>query len=122
MGQQLQVTQSTAAGRRWLSTLIEAMEQAARADLPDCACGRPVPAGLILQLAQPGPTFPVGASRLSLRTDRPIRLRSSVLNTCALRTILQPFSVAVGGLRGHAVSPLRGRYSRVSWALSPAAS
>jgi hypothetical protein len=67
MGHQLQGAQSTAAGRRWLSMLIEAMEEATRAELPDCPCGRPVPAGLILQLARPGPTFPVGASRFSLR-------------------------------------------------------
>ena len=60
MGQQIQVAQGTVAGRRWLSMLIEAMEEAARTDLPEC----PVPAGLSLQLAQPGAAFPVIASRL----------------------------------------------------------
>jgi hypothetical protein len=63
MGQQMQMAQSTVAGRRWLSRLIEAMEEAARTDLPE----RPVPAGLRLQLARPGRTFPVGTSRFSLR-------------------------------------------------------
>jgi len=67
MGQQLQGTQGTAVGGRWLLTLIEAMEAAARADLPDRGCGYPVPAGLMLQLAQPRTTFPAGASRFSFR-------------------------------------------------------
>jgi len=67
MGQQIQMAQSTIAGRRWQSMLIEAMEEAARTDLPESAGERPVPAGLSLQLAQPGSTFPVGASRFGLR-------------------------------------------------------
>ena len=67
MGQQIQVTQSAAASRRWLSMLIEAMEEAARTELRETACGRRIPAGLSLQLAQPGPVFPVGASRSTLR-------------------------------------------------------
>jgi hypothetical protein len=67
MGQQFQMAQGTVAGRRWLSMLIEAMDEPARTDLAESACERAVPAGLSLQLAQPGPTFPVGASRFSLR-------------------------------------------------------
>lgn len=67
MGQQIQMAQSTVAGRLWLSMLIEAMEAAARTDLPEAVCECPVPAGLSLQLALPGSTFPVGASRFSLR-------------------------------------------------------
>jgi len=54
MGQQIQTAQSAAASRRWLSMLIEAMEEAARTELPESACGRRVPVGLSLQLAQPG--------------------------------------------------------------------
>ena len=51
MGRQIQRAQGTVASRLWLSMLIEAMEEAAR---PELACERPVPAGLRLQLAQPG--------------------------------------------------------------------
>ena len=67
MGQQIQMAQSTVIGRRWLSLLIEAMEEAARTDLPRSEHRHPVPAELSLQLARPGSTFPVGASRVSLR-------------------------------------------------------
>ncbi len=67
MGQPIQMAQSSVAGRLWLSMLIEAMEAAARTDVPSSACERPVPAGLSLQLALPAATFPVGASRFSLR-------------------------------------------------------
>ena len=67
MGQQIQLTRSAAASRRWLSMLIEAMEQAARTELPESAGARRVPAGLSLQLEQPGPSFPAGTSRFSLR-------------------------------------------------------
>ena len=67
MGRQIQMAQGTVASWLWLSMLIEAMEEAARTDLPELAYERPVPAGLRLQLAQSGWTFPVGASRVSLR-------------------------------------------------------
>jgi len=67
MGQQVQKAQSTVASRRWLSMLIEAMEEAARTDLPESARGRRIPAGLSLQLEQPGPTFPPDAPRSSRR-------------------------------------------------------
>jgi hypothetical protein len=67
MGQRIHMAQSAVAGRRWLLMLIEAMEKAARTDLPESACMRAVPAGLSLQLAQQGPTVPVGASRFGLR-------------------------------------------------------
>ena len=67
MGRQVQMAPGTVASRLWLSMLIEAMEEAARTDLPELACERPVPAGLRLQLAQPGWTFPIEASRFSLR-------------------------------------------------------
>jgi hypothetical protein len=73
MGQQIQMAQETVAGRRWLSMLIEAMEEAARTDLPEC----PVPAGLSLQLAQPGTAFPVVASR-PRPAELTSRLRSSL--------------------------------------------
>jgi hypothetical protein len=67
MGRQIQMAQGAVASRLWLSMLIEAMEEAARTELPELACEPPVPAGLRLQLAQPGWTFPVEASRFGLR-------------------------------------------------------
>lgn len=65
MVEQIEMAQGTIAGRRWLSMLIEAMEEAARTDLPQSE--HPVPAGLRLQLALPWSIFPAGASRFSLR-------------------------------------------------------
>jgi hypothetical protein len=66
MGQQVQIAQNAAASRRWLSMLIEAMEEAARTELPESACGPEVPAGLSLQLEQSRLTSLAGASHFTL--------------------------------------------------------
>jgi hypothetical protein len=67
MGQWIEVAHGTAAARPWLSLLIEAMELAARTDLPASACEGSVRSALILQLASPAPTCRIAAPRLSLR-------------------------------------------------------
>jgi len=67
MGQRIQTERGTAAGRPWLSLLIEAMEQAARTDLPVSAGEAPVPTALSLQLAQPASTCSIVTPRHSPR-------------------------------------------------------
>jgi len=67
MGQQLQPWRSGDSERRWLSALIDAMEDASRPELRSLSCDRSVLAAFSAQLARPASPFPSGGSPFSLR-------------------------------------------------------
>ncbi|THD62107.1 MAG: transcriptional regulator [Bradyrhizobium sp.] len=67
MGQQLQSWRSADGQRMWLSMLVDAMEEASRADLRGQPCHPSILIALEAQLARPASPYFYGASRFSLR-------------------------------------------------------
>ena len=67
MGQQLQTWQSAGGDRRWLSMLIDAMEDVSRPESRACPCDPFVLAAVRAQLAGPASGFAYCGSVFSLR-------------------------------------------------------
>ncbi|KJC50965.1 hypothetical protein UP09_02570 [Bradyrhizobium sp. LTSP885] len=64
---QFQVARADSLDRRWLSTLIGAMEQAGRPDLRNVPCDPQVISAVTAHLAQPATAFAHCGSAYSLR-------------------------------------------------------
>jgi len=67
MGQQLQRWRSADGEQRWLSTLIDAMEEVSRPELRSQPCDPWVLAAVCAQLSRPAPPHAYHGSRFSLR-------------------------------------------------------
>ena len=67
MGQQLQSWRSGGDEKRWLSMLIDTMEEVSRPEIRAVPCDRLVLAGVYAHLARPAPACASHASGFSLR-------------------------------------------------------
>jgi len=67
MVQRLQVWQSGDGEKRWLSMLIDAMEEVSRPEFRALPCDRSVLAAVSAQLARPASPYPYCGSYFSLR-------------------------------------------------------
>ncbi len=65
MGQRLQIWRSGDGERRWLSMLVDAMEEVSRPEIRKIPCDPRI--ALRAQLARPASPYPYGISKFSLR-------------------------------------------------------
>jgi hypothetical protein len=67
MGQRLQTWRSQGGERRWLSMLVDTMEQVSRPEIRQIPCDPRILIALRAQLARPASPYSYGASSFSLR-------------------------------------------------------